>query len=154
MSLRQGRFRLSSYTRCIPPATRRLLRYGGVGLATLSFDLTLLYVAVSVFGASYIYATPLSFLVAVSINYAVSRSIVFTGTRRQWRQGYLYFIGIALAGAFMTTLGVFLLSSRLGLYYLLARLLVSGVVGTCNYLVNLHLNFRIAGQHPIEESAD
>jgi len=131
----------------LTPAIYRFLRYSAVGVSTLLFDLALLWVLVELIGIPLSIATPLAFLVAVSINYMISRSHVFHGTLRKMHHGYAYFILIAFAGAFVTTLGVTLLVTYLSLYFLLARVLVAGVVGIGNYLMNLHFNFKVVGHH-------
>jgi putative flippase GtrA len=131
----------------LPPAIRRFLRYGTVGVLTLLFDLAMLYTAVSYVGIPYYVATPLSFFIAVSCNYLLSRRFVFMGTERSFHGGYFYFTLFAILGAALTTALVALLVSTLGMYYLLARVIVAGIVGMGNYLFNLHINFNVAGKH-------
>lgn len=127
----------------------RFLKYMSVGVSTLSFDLLLLVVLTEWLHVPYYIATPGAFLVAVTINYLVSRRHVFTGTTRRLHTGYAYFIAFALMGASITTLGVALLVTYLGLYYLVARILVAGVVGIGTYLSNLFFNFKVAGKHHV-----
>lgn len=128
-------------------ALRRFFRYTTVGVATFALDLLMLTFAVSVLGVPYYLATPISFLIAVSVNYAVSRHFVFRGSSRRWHHGYAYFIGVALGGAVATTALVAALVSYFGLYYLVARVVVAGIVGMGNYLFNLYVNFNVAGKH-------
>lgn len=130
------------------PGTLRFFRYAVVGVSTLLFDLVLLWCLTELLGIPYYVSTPFAFLVAVSINYLLSRAHVFHGTERHIHHGYAYFIGIALLGAFVTTSGVAFLVSFFGLNYLLARVLVAGVVGIGNYLLNLYFNFKVVGHHP------
>lgn len=125
----------------------RFLRYTVVGGSTLAFDLVLLYAMTEKLGVPYYLATPGAFLVAVSINYLISRKFVFAGTKRGHQVGYSFFILIALAGAFVTTSGVLLLVTYAHLYYLFARVLVACFVGIANYLLNLFFNFKVAGIH-------
>jgi putative flippase GtrA len=126
----------------------RFARYATIGVSTLLFDLGMLYIAVSIIGVPYYIATPITFLIAVSCNYALSRRFVFKGSTRSWHGGYTYFAVVAILGAVVTTTLVATLISYLGLYYLVARVLVAGLVGIGNYLFNLHLNFKVAGKHP------
>ena len=128
-------------------AVKRFVRYATVGISTLSFDLVLLYVATSIIGIPYYISTPVAFLIAVTINYFVSREFVFKGTSRRIHHGYAYFIAAAIAGAFITTSLVAVLVTFANLYYLFARILVAGIIGIANYLFNLHLNFRVVGNH-------
>jgi len=129
------------------PGVHRFLRYAVVGISTLSFDLLLLYVLTTYLSVPYYIGTPIAFLIAVSINYAVSRKFVFRGTERPVHHGYFFFISFALAGALAITLAVTFLVTYFHLYFLLARILVAGIVGIANYLGNLHLNFKVAGIH-------
>jgi putative flippase GtrA len=128
-------------------SVRRFLRYAFVGFATLSFDLVLLYVLTQFFGVPYYISTPLAFMVAVSVNYFASRRFVFRGTARPLHHGYAYFLLFALAGALAITLTVTLLVTYTHIHYLLARVLVAGVVGMGNYLGNLYLTFKVVGVH-------
>lgn len=129
------------------PALHRFLRYALVGGGTFGFDLILLYVVTEYLGVPYYLATAGAFLIAVSMNYFISRRFVFRGTERSLHRGYAYFITIALLGAALTTAGVALLVTYAGLYYMVARVLVAFVVGTINYLSNLFFNFRVVGMH-------
>lgn len=129
------------------PAVLRFLRYTLVGGSTFAFDLVLLYVVTEYAGVPYYIATPTAFLVAVSINYLVSRKFVFRGTARGHTVGYSVFIMAALLGAGVTTLGVTLLVTYAGLYFLVARVLTALIVGMGNYLFNLFYNFKVVGLH-------
>lgn len=125
----------------------RFLKYALVGGSTLAFDLLLLFLVTEKLGVPYYIATPGAFLVAVSINYLISRTFVFRGTKQGHRVGYMFFILIALAGASITTFGVLLLVTYAHQYYLFARVLVACFVGMANYLLNLFFNFKVVGVH-------
>lgn len=125
----------------------RFLRYTLVGGSTFLFDLLLLFAATTYAGVPYYLATPGAFLVAVSLNYLISRHFVFRGTTRRHRVGYSVFIGVAVLGALGTTLGVTLFVTYAGLHFLVARVLTSLVVGMGNYLFNLFFNFKVVGLH-------
>jgi len=131
----------------IPHSVRRFLRYALVGGTTFGFDLVLLYIVTTYLSVPYYVATPGAFLIAVSINYLISRRHVFAGTERPLHSGYVYFITFALIGAGITTLGVTVLVTYAGLYFMLARILVAFLVGTLNYLSNLFFNFKVVGMH-------
>ena len=126
---------------------RRFFRYAGIGVSTLTFYLLLIAFLTQALGVPYYISTPIGFLIAVSINYVLSRRLVFQGTERALYHGYAYFIAIALAGAFAVTGAVYLLVTYLGLYFLVARIFVAGFVGMANYLINLYFNFRVVGSH-------
>lgn len=126
---------------------KRFVKYSGVGVSTFLFDLLLLFVLTDFLSVNYLVATTLAFLIAVSINYYVSRKYVFKATSREVRKGYVIFIIIALIGALLVTAGMFVLVDLLQINYLFARILIAGVVGFWNYIMNLFVNFRVAGNH-------
>lgn len=136
-----------SYIKGHKKSIHRFLRYTAVGGSTFAFDLLLLFVVTEYAGVPYYLATPGAFLVAVSINYLISRRFVFRGTKRTHTVGYPYFITVALVGAGVTTLGVTLLVTYLGLYFIVARVLTALVVGMGNYLFNLIYNFKVVDVH-------
>lgn len=129
-------------------ALRRFLKYTLVGGSTFLFDLLLIWLMTELLGVPYWLSTALGFLIAVSLNYAISRRFVFRGTQRRVHHGYLYFILVATGGAAFIAGAVAFLVATLALHYLTARVLVACAVGICNYLFNLHVNFRVAGHHP------
>ncbi len=131
----------------LSPAVTRFAKYSLVGVATLSFDLLLLAALTQLFHVPYYFSTPSAFLVAVSLNYLISQSFVFRGSGRPPHQSYAYFILIAGVGAAGITAGVYLLITYAHMHYIVARIGIAGIVGMCNYLTNLHLNFRVAGRH-------
>lgn len=130
------------------PSYTRFLKYATVGGSTFAFDLVLLWIMTEVFLVPYLVSTALAFMIAVSINYFISRKYVFKGTNRKIHHGYVYFILVAVGGALAVTGAVALLVTTFAMHYLVARVLVACVVGIGNYLFNLHFNFKVVGHHP------
>lgn len=129
------------------PTIVRFLKYVAVGGGTFGFDLILMGLFIKLLGMPYPVATYTAFLIAVSINYTLSRHFVFRGTERSVEMGYFNMLAAAAAGAFITmslTVGVVKVT---GLDALVARLPVAAMVGVSNYLFNLYINFRVAGRH-------
>jgi putative flippase GtrA len=125
----------------------RFLKYSLVGVGTFLIDLSILFLATNYIGIPYYIATACSFLIAISINYSISRPFVFKQAKRAWRSGYFYFAGIGIGGALVTTGLVVVLVQYFNLYYIFARILVAGIVGIGNYLIHLYLNLRVANDH-------
>ncbi|MBM3271673.1 GtrA family protein [Candidatus Kaiserbacteria bacterium] len=126
---------------------KRFARYASVGVSTFLLDLALIYAAVTYLHAPYAPAVFVSFLIAVSCNYALSRAHVFKGSERKWHHGYASFMGVALIAASVTTGLATALVSLLGVQFLVARTIIAGLVGMGNYLFNLYVNFKVAGSH-------
>jgi putative flippase GtrA len=128
-------------------ATQRFLKYSSVGVSTFLFDLFLLYVFIDFFQIYYVTATPIAFGIAVSINYFISRRFVFKGTLRSVHAGYGVFILIALTGMAAVTGLMYVLVDKFHMHYMPARVMTAGLVGIWNYLMNLYVNFKVAGKH-------
>lgn len=128
-------------------ALQRLGKYSLVGGATFAFDLLLLFVLVDGFAVPPVVAAAAAFLLAVSINYVISRRWVFPGTLRSVHEGYAGFVLIALAGLLIVLGGMYLLTVYFSVNYLLARVTVAAITGFWNYLMNLYVNFKVAGKH-------
>jgi putative flippase GtrA len=125
----------------------RLLKYSSVGVSTFLFDLLLLYVLIDYAKVYYPVATALAFGIAVSINYFLSRRFVFKGTLRSVHAGYGVFVSIALVGLVAITGLMMVFVEILHMHYFPARAIIAGVVGLWNYLMNLYVNFKVAGKH-------
>ncbi|MEK7613832.1 MAG: GtrA family protein [Patescibacteria group bacterium] len=125
---------------------RRFLRYVAISGTTFLFDLALLWVFVEAFDMHYLLATALALLIAVSLNYLVSRRWVFQLTERKFSHGYFYFIKFALIGMTATTGLMWMVTSYTMLHFLVGRTIVALFVGSANYVLNLYLNFKVVGK--------
>jgi len=128
-------------------AVERFLKYLSVGLSTFILDLVVLFMLVDVWLLQQVWAAGIAFMIAVSINYWLSRRYVFKGTLRSVKTGYLNFIFIAFFGLLVVLGGMYWMTIILGWNYLLARTIVAILTGFWNYLMNLFVNFEVAGKH-------
>ena len=128
-------------------AVYRFFRYSMIGGGTFLIDLSLLFVWTDFLRINYLLAACFSFILAVSLNYFISRKYVFHGSTRNKKEGYTWFIGIALSGMAIVAGMMYILVSRLAMNYLIARVFVALFTGVWNYLLNLYFNFRVVGQH-------
>lgn len=128
------------------PNFKRFLKYSGVGISTFTLDLLLLYIFTDIFLWNYIVATGVAFAVAISINYFFSRHFVFKGTLTSARVSYFGFMAIALIGISFAMVTMYALVEIFQIQYLISRVMVAGIVGMWNYLMNLYVNFKVAGK--------
>lgn len=126
-------------------ALKRFFQYSTIGAGTFAFDLLLLFLFTDKLEMNYVLAVAVAFLIAVSLNYQLSRRFVFKGSVRGHAEGYVYFIGIALWGMLFVTGMMYVLVEWFAVYYLVARIVIAGVTGIWNYLMNLFFNFKVAG---------
>lgn len=125
----------------------RFFKYASVGCSTFLFDLLLLFLMTHYAGVHYAVATPIAFGIAVSINYFVSRRLVFKGSLRPLHTGYGVFLMIAAAGMAAVTGLMLVFVELLQMAPLPARVIIAGIVGLWNYFMNLYVNFKVAGKH-------
>ena len=126
---------------------KRFLKYLSVGGSTFLFDLVLLYGFINYAELGYLWASGLSFCIAISINFYLSQRFVFKKSERNFKDGYINFLIIAGAGLLLVISGMYLLVSILGLNYLISRIGIGALTGFANYLLNLFVNFKVAGKH-------
>ncbi len=128
-------------------ALYRASRYASVGISTFIVDLGIVFFLINTFQINYLYAVAVGFIIGISLNYTISRLWVFKGSTRTIHHGYLYFVSAGLISltAVLTFVGIMV--SGLGIPLIIARPIVSGIVGCGNYLFNLHFNFKVAGKH-------
>jgi putative flippase GtrA len=121
-------------------ARHSLMRFavvGGIGFGT---DILVLWLLHGVVHTWLWLATALAYLVAFAISFVLSREWVFPESGRSRRQLYRY--SWLVAGVLvMTVLGVQALV-WLGVPYLVAKVLVSGVVALVNYVASRWWVFR------------
>jgi len=131
----------------MPPAVKRFLKYSFVGVSTFLFDLLFLFLLIDVLLVNYIVATGLAFLVAVSINYCISRKYVFKGTVRPFKIGYIIFISSSLLSLLIIISCMYVMVEILAFNYLVSRISIAGITGFGNYVLNLVVNFKVKGMH-------
>jgi putative flippase GtrA len=124
----------------------RFLRYSLIGGTTFLLDLCLLFVFTDIFHIYYVASAGLGFVVAVSLNYLFSRRYVFKGTLRSVHAGYGIFLLIAGVGLVAITGLMALFVGVFGWNYLFSRIIIAGIVGFWNYLMNLYVNFKVVGK--------
>lgn len=127
-------------------AAIRFLKYSTVGAGTFLFDLLLLYILIEVFAVHYLFSAGIAFLIAVSLNFVLSRRYIFKGSTRSVKVSYINFILIALVGLGLVVGGMYVLVTQFSVSYIIARIFVSGITGIWNYLMNLYVNFKVAGK--------
>jgi putative flippase GtrA len=124
----------------------RFIRYTTIGVSTFGIDLLLLWFFIDAVGMHYLTATAVAFLMAVSLNYVLSRRWVFRHSKRGLAFGYVYFLKFALIGMALTTGLMWAMVENSDLAVVVVRVLIAGLVGMGNYLANLYLNFKVAGK--------
>lgn len=125
--------------------TRAAVLFGRNTIASFfafGLDVSLLWLLVERLGLTYLPAATISFLIAMTLHYVLSRLWVFKDTERGIAKGYFYFLINAGVGL-VTTLAAFAaLIEFTGLYYLVARVIASVVAGVLVFGLNAVFNFK------------
>jgi putative flippase GtrA len=125
--------------------TPRFIRNALISLPTFLLDLGLLVLLVQRLHTDYRLATLLAFLLANGLSYLLARRLVFAGTRRSVKSGLVYFLAIAAAAALALTPMMWLLVGVFHIEFILSRIVAAVLLGIGGYLLNLTVNFRVAG---------
>jgi putative flippase GtrA len=128
-------------------AAVRFGKYTIIGTSTFALDLLILFLLVDFFSIHQVSAAGLAFIIAVSINYVFSRKFVFSGTLRSIHGGYFNFVLIAGIGLILVIGLMYVLIEIFSINYLVSRILVAIITGFWNYLINLFVNFKVAGKN-------
>ena len=123
--------------------TTQFLRYTSASSSTFLVDLSLLWIFTDVLHIEYLIAAGISFSIATPLNYSVSRTWAFKGTKRHPTTGLLYFLLIAGVGLFLVVSLMALCVEVFHLNYIFSRVLVAGFVGLWNFLMNKFVNLRV-----------
>lgn len=109
---------------------------GGVAALT---DLIALFMLTDVLHIYYVVSACIAFALAILVNFSLQRFWVFevTGESNLYTQS-MKFIALSLANLAVNTFGVFLLVSRLGLWYIAAQILITVLLISINFYLYKH----------------
>lgn len=130
-----------------PRALKRFFTYTFFGTTTSLLDISILWILTNSLGVHYLLSATISFSFSASLSYIGVRHFVFTHTHRSLKAGYLYFLMITGTGLALTLGGMAILVEIFNLHYMVARILIAGAIGLWNYLMNLYVNFKVAGRY-------
>ncbi|MDE6534854.1 MAG: GtrA family protein [Muribaculaceae bacterium] len=118
----------------------QLFRYTFVGGAAFIADYLTLYLLTEFCGVHYLVSASLAFLVGLILNYVISTRWVFNPdpqVKKSQEVKTIEFIGYALVGVIglgLNALIIWLFTSKLGLYYMLSKLISTAIVFLWNFI--------------------
>lgn len=122
---------------------REIVRYCLVGASGVVVDLVLLSALHELGGVPLLFANVLSFTGAVTSNYRLNSWWTFrTREQRSHMVGGALFLFAAVVGMAINTAGLWLLTDRLGMHYIPAKLILVVVVFVWNFAFNSAVTFR------------
>ena len=121
----------------------RAIKFTGISIAILGFEFLLLFTLVEFFSWNEVIAATCSLIIALFVNYVVSRKVVFTETKRTFFRGLAIFFGLAVVNITLITLSMFIAVEIVEYNYLVSRLIIGLFFGGITYLNNLYFNFKV-----------
>jgi len=119
-----------------------LSRYASVGAASGILDFGTLFILTEFFGIHYLISATLAFIVGGATNYWFNKHWTFKSNGQHRKQLPVFFI-LATLGLIINNNIMYLSVEKLGLHYLLAKLLAAVIVTFWNFFGNRYLTFRI-----------
>ncbi|MGI6736564.1 MAG: GtrA family protein [Anaerovoracaceae bacterium] len=104
----------------------QFMRFTGVGVTCFAIDYAIMVLLTEVFGVRYLYSAGISFTIATVINYFLSSRFVFDHENKGRFDG-LIFVALGAAGLGLNQLLMWFIVEKLGISYLIAKV-VSGIL--------------------------
>lgn len=120
----------------------QFFRYGFVSLAALAVDFGGLILLKEVFGLHYLTAATISFSAGLVTNYLLSLLWVFGRSKYSRLTEFSIFAGIGVVGLVLNDLILWILTGNLGLYYVLSKIVATGVTFIWNFSARKYILFR------------
>jgi dolichyl-phosphate beta-glucosyltransferase len=119
------------------------LKYCVVGFLGTAIDVGSLYILVEFVRLPLLVATTASFLLAVTNNFLLNNFWTFKSKSKNYRKLYIKFFIVSCVGLLLTNLSMFLQVELIGIWYVYAKLITSGLVLSWNFLGNKYWTFSI-----------
>ena len=118
----------------------RFVKFAGVGVIGTAAHYATLFVLVDVASLDAVAASSAGFLVGGIINYLLNYKFTFRSQQSHTSTAPRFF-AIALGGFFLNGVAMSLLVNKIGLYYLLAQVITTGLILIWTFLANHYWTF-------------
>lgn len=126
-----------------PPLTWRFAAFVLVGGFCLAANTLVLWALTAGLGIHYLVSTVIAFASITPLGFLLNKVITFR-TRREYARIELPRYVTAMAASFAANLGLmYVLVSLLGLWYLVASIVVAGTLVVCNFVAAERWSFRV-----------
>jgi len=119
-----------------------LPRYTIVGISGTFIDVAALYLLVEFANFPYLLATSISFLLAVFNNYYWNKVWTFKAHSSNSKAQFIKFFLVSIVGFILTDFFMFFFVELFAIWYILAKIITSGIVLNWNFLSNKMWTFR------------
>ena len=119
----------------------QLVRYGGVGLCCVGLNLAVLYVGTGLFGLHYIVSVAIAFGLVAPFGYWLHKVVAFRDKSPPTVAQAMRYLAGFTGGAVLNVAAMAILVDGLGVQYLLANLVVTGLYFVGSYGVQAFWTF-------------
>ena len=112
-----------------------LIKYFGVAIVAAIVNIGMLYVFTDWFYINYLISNILSFTLGLIINYVLSKKFVFKESKLNKILEFIIYAVIGIIGLGIDTLVLWLFTSKLKIYYILSKIISTGITFIWNFSV-------------------
>lgn len=114
---------------------KQLFGFGIVGIICFIIDYGLMIILTEVVGLTYLVSCALSFIISTIVNYILSMRYVFESKENVNKTVEFILFGImSTIGLGLTELLMFLAVDKLNIYYMISKIVVTGIVMIYNFV--------------------
>lgn len=113
----------------------QIAKFGAVGVVCFGIDYGMMVLLTERCGLDYLLSSGISFSVSVVANYLLSMRFVFQSKEgRNKTEEFVVFAALSITGLLLTELLMWAGVERMGIHYMLAKVIVTGVVMVYNFM--------------------
>jgi len=128
-------------SRPLPATLLQFLRYGLAGSAAAATHLAVLVLLAELAAVPATLASALGFACAVPVNYALQHRFVFNSSSRRHLLLFSRYVTVTLLTMALNVGLFWLLTSGLGVFYVLSQIITIGVIVPLNFAINRSYTF-------------
>ena len=114
---------------------KQLFGFGIVGIICFIIDYGLMIILTEVVGLTYLVSCALSFIISTIVNYILSMRYVFESKENVNKTvEFILFVIMSTSGLGLTELLMFLAVDKLNIYYMISKIVVTGIVMFYNFV--------------------
>ena len=122
---------------------RRFIHFSTIGVLAFLIDLAILSFLTEIANVPYLASAAISFVCATTMQYTLVRKQAFKETKNKHQKSYSSFMAIALLNLLIILATLWIAVELLHLNYLLARIVIAGLVGIWNFIATAKFAFDV-----------
>ena len=122
---------------------KEFIGYFGVGLIAAIVNIGSLYILSSLFHMNYIISNVIAFMLGLMVNYSLSKMFVFKDKTMNRTLEFIIYGLIGVLGLAIDTAVLWFLTEKIAIYYMISKIISTGVTFVWNFLARKGLYFLI-----------